>query len=270
MAGHPTAARSQVAGLRPVGAAVACLAVALAAGSARAGAWPLAPGENQLILKYEAGFADRAYDPDGVVQDIPERRESYLSAFYERGLTDRLTLQARVGATQGRDQFVDYEGRGPSELGVRWAAIRDPRNPVSVYAGVIDPGVGRNGGYPAPEADGPDYELRLLAGRSGVWRGRSTFVEVQAARVWRSNLPDETRLDATLGVHFGPRWLVLSQVYAGRADGETFRSEWLKTELSVVRELGGDWRLQAGWRATAYGREAPADHGPVLALWRRF
>ena len=94
-------------------------------------------------------------------------------------------------------------------------------------------------------------------------------MEAQLARVWRSNLPDETRLDATMGVHFGERWLLLSQVYAGRADAETFRAEWLKAELSVVRQVG-DWRVQAGWRQTIAGREAPMDSGPVLALWRRF
>ncbi len=251
-------------------AALLGAAASLLPAVATAGAWPLAPGETQLIVKYEEGVATQAFDPDGVLRDIPERRESYLSAFAEHGLTDRLTLQARAGLTSGRDQFVDYEGRGPTEVGLRYALLRNPRNPVSVYIAAIEPGVGRNGGYPAPDADAPDYELRLLAGRSGVWRGRSTFVEAQVARVWRSNLPDETRLDATLGVHFGPRWLVLAQTYAGRADAETFRSQWLKAELSVVRELGADWRLQAGWRVGLAGQEAPADSGPVLALWRRF
>lgn len=77
-------------------------------------------------------------------------------------------------------------------------------------------------------------------------------------------------MDTTLGVHVAPRWLLLAQTYAGRADAETFRAEWLKAEISVVRELGRDWRVQAGWRATLAGRETPADQGPVLALWRRF
>ncbi len=243
----------------------------LASGPALAGAWPLAPGESQLILKYERGVADRAFDPDGALADMPaERREDYLSAFYEHGLTDRLTLQARAGLTRGRDAFVDYQGRGPTELGLRWAVRRDARTPISLYLGVIEPGEGRNGGFPAPDADGPDYETRLLVGRSGAWRGRSVFAEAQLARVFRSRLPDETRLDATLGVHLAPRWLLLAQTYAGRSDAETYRSRYQKAELSVVRELGADWRVQAGWRATIAGREAAADAGPVMALWRRF
>lgn len=252
-------------------AALVGAAALFASSPALAGAWPLAPGESQLIVKYERGVADRAFDPDGRLRDMPgERREDYLSAFYERGLTDRLTLQARAGLTRGRDAFVDYQGRGPTELGLRWAVRRDARTPVSLYLGVIEPGEGRNGGFPAPDADGPDYEIRALAGRSGTWRDRSVFAEAQVARIVRSRLPDETRLDATLGVHLAPRWLLLGQTYAGRADAETYRSRFQKAELSIVRELGDDWRLQAGWRATIAGREAAADHGPVLALWRRF
>ena len=61
----------------------------------------------------------------------------------------------------------------------------------------------------------------------------------------------------------------MAQVYAGQADSKPIKSRWLKQEISITRDLGA-WSLQAGWRQTVSGREIAADHGPVLAVWRRF
>lgn len=200
---------------------------------------------------------------------MPGRTDESVSLYIERGLTERLTLQGKLGWTRGKDAFVAYEGRGPVELGLRYAALRGERSVISLYAGAVLAGEGRNAGYAAPGAGSADLEARLLAGRSGVYRGAPAFAEVQLARLDRSGLPDETRLDLTLGVEPSPRWLILTQVYAGAADGAGTSPRWLKLELSAVRRVGG-WRLQAGWRESLAGRESPAERGPVFAVWRSF
>jgi hypothetical protein len=66
----------------------------------------------------------------------------------------------------------------------------------------------------------------------------------------RDGLPDETRVDATFGGHFGDDWMVLAQAYGGQADDGGPR--WLSVETSVVRHLG-DWSVQAGWRRRRRG-----------------
>ncbi|MBA3049587.1 MAG: hypothetical protein FP822_08495, partial [Brevundimonas sp.] len=70
--------------------------------------------------------------------------------FLEYGLTDRLTVQFKGDWQSGEDAFVEYEGRGPLEIGVTWQAWRDDRTAVSLYAGYADGGEGRNAGYAAP------------------------------------------------------------------------------------------------------------------------
>ncbi|HYG27287.1 MAG TPA: hypothetical protein VD906_10295, partial [Caulobacteraceae bacterium] len=112
---------------------------------------------------------------------------------------------------------------------------------------------------------------RLLAGRSGrLWNRFHVFGEAQAARIAREGLPDETRIETTIGVEPRKRWLLLAQNYAGRAEGEEVQPMWLKSEISVIRDVGERWRLQAGWRWTSLGVEMPVHRGPVLALWRTF
>lgn len=233
-----------------------------------AGAWPLDRGKTQVIAKYERTTANQGYAPDTSLVAIPRRRDETLSLFVERGLTPRLTLQAKAGVTRGQDQWVDYSGRGPLELGLRWTARRTDRSSLAVYLGAAEPGEGRNAGYAAPGKGSLDLEARVFYGRSGVWRGRKVYVDLQVARLQRQGLADENRFDATLGVKPTDHWEVLAQTYAGQADHEAVRARWLKTELSVVRAFG-DWSLQAGWRDTVSGRETARDRGIVLAAWRR-
>ncbi|WP_296815069.1 hypothetical protein [Brevundimonas sp.] len=215
--------------------------------------------------------ASQGFDLDGTLRDLPAPREDDVaSLFAEYGLTDTLTLQFRSEWQRGLDAFADYEGLGPTEIGVRWQAWRDDHNAVALYVGYATPGEGRNAGYAAPGEGEGDWEARVLAGHSGTyeWLGGRAFIEAQAARRFRSGLPDEARGDLTLGVEAVDGWLMLTQVYGGQTlDGG--EAAWLNGEVSVVRRLG-DWSVQAGWREPVAGREAPAQRGLVLAIWRRF
>ena len=218
--------------------------------------------------------ADEAFDPAGDRVDLPgKRRDRSAGVFAEYGLTDSLTLQFKGDWQSGEDALVDYDGRGPLEVGVTWQAWRDDHGAVSLYAGYASAGDGRNAGYAAPGVGEQDWEIRASGGRSfggggGVWWGPDrSFVEVQTARRMRDGLPDETRADVTIGGHFGDGWMVLGQAFGGVADGDGPR--WLSVETSVVRHIG-DWSLQAGWRQTVAGRETPLAQGAVIAIWRRF
>lgn len=254
---------------------VIALAAALGAvaHNAHAGAWALPKGKSQIIVKADALEADEGFDPDG--QRLPlfaTREDTTLGSFAEYGLTDNMTLQIKADYQQGRDAFVDFEGRGPVEIGVRWQAWRDDRTAVSLYAGYALDGEGRNGGYAAPGMGDQDWETRLLVGRAfgggteRQWLADGGFAEVQVARRFRDGLPDETRIDATVGLDIAPDWQVLTQAFGGVSDTGP---RWLNLETSVVRRLGA-WSAQAGWRQTVWGRETAIAQGPVVAIWRRF
>lgn len=258
--------------MRLAGCLLAATALLAGAGPVIAGPWTQPKGQGQAIVKFEAMNAERGFDPDGVLADLPaDRRDTALGVFVEYGLTDRLTVQFKGDWQSGEDAFVDYEGRGPVEIGVIWQAWRDERTGVSLYAGYADGGEGRNAGYAAPGVGDSDWEVRASVGRSfgnaGRWGPRGSFVDLQAARRMRQGLPDETRIDATFGAHLGEDWMLLAQAFGGQADQDGPR--WLSLEASIVRDFG-DWSVQAGWRETVAGRETPESGGPVIALWRRF
>lgn len=246
-----------------IAAAFSCLVPS----AALAGAWPVAPGKTQVIGKYERQSADQGFDPQGVLVNIDLRRDEAVSVFVEHGLTEQLTLQAKAGVTRGWDRWVDYSGRGPVELGLRWAVRREEHSALSVYLGAGEAGVGRNAGYAAPGQGSLDLEARVLYGRSATWRGRPIYLDVQAARLKREGLADENRLDVTLGLRPTSKVLLLAQTYAGQAKRQGADSRWLKSEISVIRSFG-DWSAQVGWRDTLSGREIARDRGVVLALWR--
>lgn len=258
--------------MKPVGGLLAATAFLAAAGPAVAGPWTQARGEGLAILKFEDIRADQGFDIDGSLADLPaERRDTAIGLFLEYGLTDRLTVQFKGDWQSGEDAFVEYEGRGPLEIGVTWQAWRDDHAAVSLYAGYADGGEGRNAGYAAPGVGDSDWEVRASVGRSfggaGRWGPSGSFVDIQAARRMREGLPDETRIDATAGAHLGDDWMVLAQAFGGQTDDGG--SRWLSVETSIVRDMG-DWSLQAGWRHAVAGRETPEGGGPVIALWRRF
>lgn len=258
--------------MKPTAALLIGLGIASAGTPAAAGAWTQPKGKAQVILKVEDMRAVRGFDPDGRLVDFAvERRDSAAGVFAEYGLTDRLTVQFKGDWQRGGDAFVDFEGRGPVELGVTWQVWRDEAAAVSLYAGYAVGGEGRNAGYASPGEGDRDWEVRASAGYSvaagwGPVRPGS-FFEVQAARRMRQGLPDEDRLDLTVGTRLDSRWLLLTQGFAGQTEDGGAR--WLSIETTVVRDLG-DWSVQAGWRQTLAGRETPEASGPIIGLWRRF
>lgn len=238
---------------------------------AHAGAWPYAPGVTQAILKSETGRADEGFDASGRRIAIPGVADDDLSLFVEHGITSRLTFQGQIGATRGDDGFTESAGRGPLSAGLRFTpfVLEQGREVISLYAGATLAGEGRNAAYSRPDQGHYDGELRVLYGRSALVFGREGFVDVEAARLLRDELADETHVDLTLGYEVKRRWLVLAQAYAGQADTKGVQPRWLKLELGLVRQFGS-WRVQGGWRDTVAGRNTPIEGGPVFALWRIF
>lgn len=256
----------------PLKALVIALAVAACAGSAQAGAWPMPKGQGQVITRYERQSADSAFDASGGLQSIESRWDESAVVFLEYGLTERMTLQGKLGYARGADAFSGYDGAAPAELGLRWNAVKRGRTVVSIYGGAISPGEGENAIYVSRKPSDGELEARLLVGRSGRWRGRTAFIDLQAARMWRFGAADETRFDATVGLDVTRNWLVLVQTYGGETDGadDGLRPGWLNAEVSAVRRFRDGWRGQLGYRTAYQGRESTAGHGPVVAVWRSF
>ncbi|WP_245158185.1 MULTISPECIES: hypothetical protein [unclassified Brevundimonas] len=251
----------------------------IAAGPAAAGPWTQPKGEGQIIVKIESLRAQDGFDNDGGrVALLGARQDQLIGIFAEYGVADRLTLQFKGDWQWGEDAVFDYAGRGPAEIGVTWQAWRSDRGAFSLYGGYADAGDGRNAGYAPPGLGRRDWEGRAALGWSfdgllglPIGPAQGSFLDLQAARRLRDDLPDETRLDVTMGAHLNADWMMLNQVFAGQGDdmGEVPGSRWLSLETSLVRRQGA-WSLQLGWRQALGGRSTPRSAGPVIGLWRRF
>jgi len=242
-----------------------------AAGPVFAGAWNLPKGEGQVIVKYEPEFSTRAFDQDGDTVALPvDRKDQIVSVWAEYGVHDRVTVLVKTDWQDSRDEYTDFSGRGLLEIGLRTPLVRTNRAVVAVQASYAHDGNGRNASWAGPGEGEHEGEIRLLAGY-GFQASRPMFVEGQIARRWRDGLPDETRLEATMGMDWNDDWSMLWQVYAGRVDAESGVAgpEWIKLESGIIRHFDS-WSVQGGWRSTFSGREMPAGHGPIVALWKRF
>lgn len=252
----------------------ACLSVAflaLMAGAAHAGAWSLSKGEGQLIVKYEPERASRAFDPEGDPVDLwVDREDQIVSLWGEYGLSERVTLLLKTDYQDSRDEYNQFSRWGLTEVGARLRVMQTERSVVSVQAIYGHDGNGRTASWAGPGEGEHEGEIRLLAG-TNLKTKKPVFVEGQVARRWREGLPNETRVEAALGVELRPNWTLMWQVYAGRVDAQNGDKgpEWIKVENGIIRHFDR-WSIQGGWRATLHGREFPDTQGPIVALWRRF
>ena len=164
----------------------------------------------------------------------------------------------------------ESDGRGPISAGLRWTPYvgAGGREVLSVYAGAIVDGEGRNAAYLLPGQGDHDGEFRVLYGRSAKVFGREGFVDVQVAYLSRSAFADERHLDVTIGYEVAPKWLLLLQNYDGDAMTRGPDPRWAKVEGGVVRRFG-TWRVQAGYRATVAGRLTAAATASSSAKTRR-
>ena len=159
---------------------------------------PRADGEDHIAIEQRAVRRDPA--GDRVVLPAA-RRDDVAGLFVEHGVADRFAVLFKGDWQRGKDAFVDYDGHGPLEIGVRWQAWRDDRGAASLQISYADGGEGRNAGYAPPGQGDTDWEIRGAVGRNFSVEGRPVFVDLQAARRMRDGLPEEVRADATVGVY---------------------------------------------------------------------
>jgi len=241
---------------------------------AKAGAWPQAKGDTQVIISYEPGNADKGFDANGGgTIALDKWKTSETSLYVDHGISEHLTLAAKVNYRDYTTDSGHFSGLGSVEVGGRWTLKRTDDFVFALGASVEGLGKGRRNDYDLSAKGGTDYDLRAYAGKSFSLLGKAAFVDLQAARHLRQYEANEWRVDATLGAKPSPKWMVMAQVFAGRTDKASWgHAEWANTELSVVRSIGPQQKtsVQLGLRQTSVGRNVPAVHAVVVSLWKTF
>ncbi len=234
-----------------------------------AGAWPITPGEAQVIVKYEDQFAQQLVLAQDQVLEVQKTEDTRLSLFAEAGFTPTISLQFQGGLARGSDATGDHDGFAPTSIGVRMLMASSRHFVLSTYVGATLPGIQLSNRFDPSLGDG-NVELRALAGWSGHMLGKESFAELAVARLVEFGDRDQTRVDFTFGRAISRRWQALLQVYAGRTDGgRPLGSRWMKLDQTLVYRLGR-WSVQSGWRQTLWGQNIPMAQGPVIAIWRKF
>jgi hypothetical protein len=267
--------------MRNLGSALALLLAVPAA--AQAGAWTLAKHHWLVISSFEIARASDGYDAHGKPGAPVKFDKRFSKTLAEYGLTGRLTL---VAAPEYSTAVSSWNGGAPVEavdMGIEAGAryrLSDAFGVLSTqatlkYAGPFDLSHG-----PIQEHDSigrgatHSEEIRLLYGTSFKLFGRDGFVDVEAAeRFIPLPRPDETTIDLTAGLWFGPKTMVMAQsfntVSGGGAEPPFTYFREHKLELSVVRCLSDRWTVQLGAFAAPAGQNSVAEQGISLSLWMR-
>lgn len=242
-------------------------------GAALAGAWPQAPGATQVITTYEPASADGSYDAGGHRIALSNWKQSNLTLFIDRGVSQRFTFTAKLNLQDYRIASTHFSGLGSVEAGGRWTVHKGKTFVFALGASIEGLGKGRRSDFDLSTRTGTDYDLRAYAGKSFRIGGTDAFVDLQVARHPRQYQADQWRVDATLGLKPSPRWMILAQAFAGQTDRQAWgQARWVNSEVSLVRSFGPKQTLalQVGFRQTTAGRNVPAVRALVVSLWRRF
>jgi protein XagA len=261
---------------------LAAVALLLASGHARGGAWTLPVGARQVIVTGTFVSGDRLFDARGRLVPVPEYRKFELTPFAEFGVTDWLTaiastslLSVSAEGYAGNPRTDRYTGPGYTELGARARLAEIGNTVLSAQSTVRLPGALDDNNRAEIGNTEPEFDGRLLGGIGfslGAW---PSFVDVQAAyRLRAGPLPNEARLDLTLGTRPLPGVLLLAQSFNVWGNGEWpgvyKRGQYHKLQGSVVVQLTPAWSAQLGLVGTVAGRNALRERGAILAAWAQF
>ncbi len=251
-------------------AGLATLALPAAAG---AQGFTQREGEGRVITSVIYSHSARGFGDDARVQDIPDYDKLEVYLLGEYGLTDDLTLLATPSF---RDVQVrgerDSTGLGFTDLGARYRLASSDRFTVSAQALVRIPGQTRRDRLAQIGQTDMEYDLRAQGAASF---GAGHFAILEGGYRWRSGEPpNETHLDATIGIRAAPRWLLLASSYNTLSDGAgrgVFRRyRYHNAYLSAAYDLTPAVTLQLGALGTVAGRNALRERGAFAGVWFRF
>ena len=245
---------------------------------AMAGAWNPEAGHGEILVTTLFESAAASFNQSGRFTPTPLYRSLQAIAFVDYGVTDWLAALIRPAvqsASLGAPDNQRYTGLGDSEIGAQARLWRDDSTVLSAQASMRAP---TNGGLADNWLQGtrqPEYDFRLLLGKSAVIGGLTAFIDIETAyHLCVGAAPNQTRFDLTFGLYATPRLMLLVQSFniVSSPSSNANYPQWAqyKAQLSLVYSLNADWRAQLGAFTTMAGKNAYRENGALVALWRPF
>ena len=258
--------------------AITATTAIVAAGPAFGGAWTLPKGQGQLIATSTVTQADQSFDHDWVAHKTPRYRKFDMPFLFEYGATEDLTTIVSP-SLQHVDIAAPYDaertGAGYTEFGARYRLLHEKDWVFSAQGTMRIPGTGETGNPAAIGYTFPEFDARLLFGKSFTAGTRPAFVDFEVAQRFRGGgAPNEFRADLTFGLQATRRWLLLAQMFNVVSEGSGSRLfpsyNYSKVELSAVYSINQRWAVQFGGISTVFGRNALQENGFVVGFWHYF
>lgn len=253
-------------------------------------AWLRAKGEWFTAQTLYAYQTDEFFDVNGQRQSQPEFRKYEWNAYMEYGWSKNTTIGANLFLHQLENETATSNterniGLADSEFFFRrnlWSGtIGDLPTRLSIQPLIKLPSAYLDGGNPRSGTDNFDAELRLQYGVSFPALNRWHFSTTDIAYrkrfgEWR----DQLKVDTTLGLSITDNWTVLGQLNViQRVEGSSFPAsssatvndyDLTKAQLSVVRKLNDETRVQFGAYRHLYARNTGGGEGLLFSIWREF
>jgi protein XagA len=267
---------------RTCAALAGALAVALCAAEARAGGWPLPPGQTEIILNISRLSADERYDSSGNRVWTSNYRKLEISPYIEHGVSGRLTLVGEFAYMSESTNFfgreIENDAFSRLKLGAR-QVLGEWNDTLFSFQPVVTFHFEGEAGDPAATESGDiDVDAGLVLARNDEVAGFAVFSVQEIAWRYRDDgRPDEVRADITLGTRpWKGGMLLLKSLNEGAlettAAGDLYRSS--KLGFSIVQELpqadAPGWSAEIGIERTVFGRSTIDEATFRIALWRRF
>lgn len=253
---------------------------------AAAGAWTLPAGEGLAILGAEGKVATEAFTASGRLRPRSNFTKAELSAYFEYGLVDRLTVMVAP-----RFEHIDIAppfpatrtGFSHTEIGARWNVARFDPSAAGLWQGSVFslqatarlPGAVEDDDPLAGAAALPEYDARILSGVAFAVAGWTGFLDLASGfRLRDGPPPSEARLDLTLGLRPRPDVTLMAQAFLVETVEPGTRlypaGGYLRAQFSTVVDLGPRWAVQFGGNTVIAGRNALREQGLLVAVWHRF
>jgi protein XagA len=245
---------------------------------AMAGAWNPEAGHGEIIVTTLFDSADASFNQSGHFTPTPLYRSLQAIVFVDYGVTDWLAALIRPAlqsSSLGAPDNQRYTGLGDSEIGAQARLWRDDSSVVAAQVSMQAP---TNGGVTNSWLQGarqPEYDFRLLLGKSLAIGGLWAFIDLEAGyRLCVGPAPNEARFDLSFGLYATPQLMLLVQSFniVSAASSNADYPQWAqyKAQVSLVYSLNPDWRAQLGGYTTMAGKNAYRENGVLVAVWRQF
>lgn len=253
-------------------------------------AWLRAKGEWFTAQTLYAYQTDEFFDVNGQRQSQPEFRKYEWNAYMEYGWSKNTTIGAnlflhRLESDNPARGSERNHGLADSEFFFRrtlWSGvIGDSPTRLSIQPLIKLPSAYWEGGNPRSGTDNFDAELRLQYGVSFPAFNRWHFSTTEVAYRKRfGEWLDQLKVDSTIGLSLTDNWMVLGQMNViQRVEGSSFTAsssatvndyDLTKAQLSVVRRLNDETRVQFGAYRHLYARNTGGGDGLLFSIWREF